>query len=388
MLTRQFVLLCLAIFVTFASQALLTPTLPLYVKSLGGSASAAGWALFAFAAPSFLVRPIMGHACDRWGGMLVLAVGLGVLAVGGLLYFLPFLAAVFAASILRGTAWGATSTGGLAVLVTAAPHHRRGEAAGYYNSALASASIMFPALALWFIHGHGGFHAVFAMSIAFCIAAVPMTLAIRAEREAPAVRATDVAAPMRLINGGIVLAMALNLAASIPQPSILSFLPLYAQHLKLGNVSIFYVVSGVLTVIIRPMLGRHADSLGRGPFIAFGLAIQAVGYMLVFLSSTAPLILTGAVISEFGPAFVGAATMALAMDFAPHGGRGRAMATFSMSYQMGGGLGAVLAGTLADMFGLRSMYIGALAVTALGAGLLGASWRQLPRHEHVLELAT
>ncbi len=75
----------------------MTPTLPLYVKSLGGSASAAGWALFAFSVPSFLVRPIMGHACDRWGGMMVLAVGVGVLAVGGLLYLLPFLAAVFAA---------------------------------------------------------------------------------------------------------------------------------------------------------------------------------------------------------------------------------------------------------------------------------------------------
>ncbi len=387
MLTRQFVLLCLAIFVTFANQALLTPTLPLYVKSLGGSASAAGWALFAFAVPSFLVRPIMGHACDKWGGMMVLAVGVGVLAAGGLLYFLPFLAAVFAASVLRGTAWGATSTGGLAVLVTAAPHRRRGEASGYYNSALASASILFPALALWLIHGHGGFHAVFALSIVFGIAAVPMTLAIRAEREAPAVHATDAAPLSRSVNRGIVLAMALNLAASIPQPAIVSFLPLYAQHLKLGDVSLFYVVSGVLTVIIRPMLGRHADTLGRAPFIAFGLAVQAIGYTMVFLCSTGPLILTGAVITAFGPAFVGAASMALAMDFAPHGSRGRAMATFSMSYQMGGGIGSVLAGTLADMFGLRSMYVGALTVTALGAGLLGATWRELPRHEHVLEPA-
>ncbi len=64
------------------------------------------------------------------------------------------------------------------------------------------------------------------------------------------------------------------------------------------------------------------------------------------------------------------------------------MATFSMSYQMGGGIGSVLAGSLADMFGLRSMYIGVLAVTALGAGLLGATWRELPPHAHVLEPAT
>lgn len=380
LLTRQFSLLCVAIFVTFAHQALLTPTIPLYVKSLGGSASEAGLALFAFALPSFVVRPIMGYAGDKWGGMIVLAAGAGAVAVGGLLYFIPFLWAVYLAAIVRGTAWGATSTGGLSVLVTITPHHRRGEASGYYNSAMACASILFPAVALWMIHDHGGFNAVFALSIFFAVAAVPMILSIGAEREERAPQSSQKTPSLSpAANRGLLLAMLLNLAGGLPQPSIVSFLPLYAQSLNLGDVSIFYVASGLLTVFLRPVLGRRGDTMGRGVFIAFGLAIQAVGYSMVFLGSTMPVILTGAVIAACGPAFVGAAAMALAMDFAPDGGRGRAMATFSMSYQMGGGLGSLLAGGLADMFGLRSMYAGALVITALGAALLASAWRALPR---------
>ncbi|NIJ09254.1 MFS family permease [Sphingomonas vulcanisoli] len=380
MLTRQFIFLCLAIFVTFANQAMLIPTIPLYINSLGGSASLAGLALFTFAVPSFLVRPLMGNACDKWGGAFVLIAGLGILAIGGLLYFIPYMAAVFAASILRGTAWGATSTGGLALLVTTSPQGRRGEASGYYNSAMTSASILFPAVALWMIHGHGGYRWVFLLSIVFGVLAIPMTLAIRAPREpTAAMRSEDGGPPQPAINRGIILAMLLNLGASIPQPAIVSFLPLYAKHLQIGDVGLFYVISGILTVVLRPLLGKRSDSLGRGPYIALGFVIQAIGFTVVFFGTTKIMVLTGAVIASFGPALVGAASMALAMDFAPVHGQGRSMATYSMTYQLGGGLGSMLAGGLADMFGLPSMYIGALVVTLFGAALLAATWREIAR---------
>lgn len=54
------------------------------------------------------------------------------------------------------------------------------------------------------------------------------------------------------------------------------------------------------------------------------------------------------------------------------------MATFSISFQIGAGVGAIVSGALADLVGLRGMYAGSLVITALGIGLLASVRKRLP----------
>jgi MFS family permease len=55
------------------------------------------------------------------------------------------------------------------------------------------------------------------------------------------------------------------------------------------------------------------------------------------------------------------------------------MATFSLSYQLGAGVGAILSGALADLAGLRGMYAGSIVITVIGLALLAGVWKLLPR---------
>ena len=110
--------------------------------------------------------------------------------------------------------------------------------------------------------------------------------------------------------------------------------------------------------------------MGRGPAIGCGLAAQAVGLLLIMLANGLPLILVGGFFLAAGWALIGSATMALAIDLANPRSRGQAMATFSMSFQLGSGSGAIIAGYLADLVGFRGMYGGAIAITIAGFGLL------------------
>jgi predicted MFS family arabinose efflux permease len=55
------------------------------------------------------------------------------------------------------------------------------------------------------------------------------------------------------------------------------------------------------------------------------------------------------------------------------------MATYSVSYQIGAGVGAIISGALADAFGLRAMYFGSIAVIITGFAILAVTWRLLPR---------
>ena len=86
---RPFLVLCLAMFLGCSSHWVLTPTIPLYVHNLGGSAFTAGLVLLAFAVPSFTIRPLLGSIADRWSAAGVLAIGLALLATGTLLLFVP-----------------------------------------------------------------------------------------------------------------------------------------------------------------------------------------------------------------------------------------------------------------------------------------------------------
>lgn len=74
LITRPFVLLCLAMFLGYANQWVLMPVIPLYVDDLGGSAFVAGLALLAFSVPSFTVRPYVGYVADKWSAAGVLAI--------------------------------------------------------------------------------------------------------------------------------------------------------------------------------------------------------------------------------------------------------------------------------------------------------------------------
>src|SRR4051794_13952205 len=369
-------------FLGYANQWVLTPIIPLYVQDLGGSTFLAGLVLLAFAIPSFTIRPFVGHVADRWSAAGVLAIGLALLASGTLLCLFASIAMLFVGNVIRGIAWAGVNTGGYTTLATAAPPERRGEAAGYYTSVTTSAQIAFPALGLWLIGAVPGFKTVFVVSALLAIAGLPFALKLtrnKAQAGKTAPPASD--GSSRLIEPGVLLATALNLCSTLVSPAVMAFLPLYARSLDIPNIGAFYVLAGATSIIIRPILGKKSDAIGRAPAIAFGLTSQLIGLALIVAARDISLILAGGFFFAVGMSMMGSTTTALAMDLANPHARGRAMATFSISFQIGAGTGAIVSGALADAFGLRAMYVGAIVITLAGFALLATAWKSVPKPE-------
>ena len=379
--TRPFLLLCAAMFLGYANQWVLTPIIPLYVEDLGGSAFVAGLALLAFSVPSFGVRPLVGYVADRSSAAGVLLAGLALLATGTLLFLLPALAALFVGNFIRGIGWAGVNTGGYTTLAIAAPQERRGEAAGYYTGVTASVSILFPALGLWLAAGSGDYAMVFALSVLLALLGVPVAWSLmkmqRASRSASTPRSD--AAPAGFLDRGVLTATGLNLCQSLASPSVMAFLPLYARSLGIDNIGWFYVLAGMTSIFVRPLLGKKSDAIGRGPAIAIGLGAQMIGLLAIVAANDIAVILAGGFFTAIGMSMIGSTTTALAMDLANPASRGRAMATYSISYQLGAGVGSLIAGALADLAGLRGMYVGSIVITAAGFALLAGAWALLPR---------
>jgi MFS family permease len=182
-----------------------------------------------------------------------------------------------------------------------------------------------------------------------------------------------------MLDQGVLLATALNFSSTLAAPALGAFLPLYAKDIGVHSIGFYYVAAGITSILIRPLLGRKSDTMGRGPALAVGFAAQFAGFLLILAAQNLGMILVGGVFTSFGSAIGNSSTTALAMDLANPARRGKAMATFSISFQLGVGIGSIIAGGLADLVGYRGMYVGSATIIACGMGLLLLSWKALPR---------
>jgi len=372
--TKTFLLLCGAQFLGYAQHSMLAPVLPLYVTQLGGSPFVVGMVLACFAASSVIVRPMVGHWCDRWSEAGVMISGLLFQATSIFICFIPFVSATMLANGLRGIGWGGLNTGGYSLLAHIAPESRRGEASGLYSGVQSSSSILFPAFALWLLHApFGGFGVVFIATAMFSFAGAALG-AVMTRHMPKIARANAAPDPARrwwreifhFIEPDILLPSVILAWLNISLPSITNFSVLYARELGIIDFGMFFIVIGITSLLGRPMLGRLSDKIGRDLSIAVGFGLQLASLVLITFVST----LTGMVVCGtlymLGNAIGSSTTLALAVERANPQRRGKQMATFSVAYPLSYGVGSLITGSAVQAAGYAGMFYIMAAVQVLG----------------------
>jgi MFS family permease len=371
--SRTFALLCLAQVFGYAQHFMLQPALPLYIAQLGGTPFTVGLVLASFAVTSVIVRPLMGHWADRHGEAKVMLYGMLLQSLSVLICLFPLTQLVMLANGLRGIGWAGLNAGGYSLLALTAPLSRRGEAAGYYSGVQNSASIFFPAIALWLIDApFGGYSAVFLGAAALVLmgAGLAQILSRGVARVAPATEPPPSVPWWRglftLIERDVLLPSSLHFCLQLTMPAITSFIVLYANEIGLTGIGLFYVVSGVTSMLARPLLGRVSDRLGRARSLAVAFTCQAVALSVIPTASGLPALLVCGMVYVLTIAIGSSTTLALAMERANPQHRGRSMASFSIAYPLSYGVGGLLAGGAVDLFGFTWMYL-----MMAGLGLVG-----------------
>ena len=372
--TTTFILLCAAQFLGYAQHAMLAPVLPLYVTQLGGSPFIVGLVLACFAAMSVIVRPLVGHWCDRWSEAGVMISGLLFQGATILICFIPFVGAAMLANGLRGIGWGGLNTGGYSLLAHTAPESRRGEASGLYSGVQSSSSILFPALALWLLHAtSGGFGAVFVATAIFSFAGAALG-AVMAQQMPKIARPHTARNPERrwwreifhFIEPDILLPSVILAWLNVSLPSITNFSVLYARELGIIDFGAFFIVIGITSLLGRPMLGRLSDKIGRDLSVAAGFGLQLTSLLLITVVSNLIGMIVCGTFYMLGNAIGSSTTLALAVERADPQRRGKQMATFSIAYPLSYGVGSMITGSAVEAAGYTGMYFAMAAVQALG----------------------
>ncbi|WP_316763548.1 MFS transporter [Streptomyces herbicida] len=151
---------------------------------------------------------------------------------------------------------------------------------------------------------------------------------------------------------------------------------LFTEHgLGFAAIGLIKGLYPILWGIGQIPTGHLADRIGRKPLIVTGMLVQAGGFVLALALLGRPLLagVLSAAALGLGTAMVYPALIASVSDHAHPAWRANALGTYRFWRDIGYAVGALVAGLLADAFGLDATVIAAAVLTA-GSGLLAARW--------------
>jgi MFS family permease len=348
---------------------LVAPALPLFAREFGVGKAAAGAVVAAFALMRLLMAPFVGRMVNAAGERLLLATGIGVVAVSSVLAGLS--QSYWQLLVLRGAGGIGSimfSVSAASLLVRVTPSHQRGRAQGVWAGSFLIGLVCGPAV---------GTVATFSLRLPFFLYAG--TLVVAGIIGLGALRHSELAARDSARSEPMPLQLALRqraylaaLAAAFAGDFALvgarsAMLPLYVREdLDLSSswvYAAFLIVSIVSGALLLPT-GKAADTIGRRPVIAFGLAIGTVSFLVL---PAIPAI-TGLVIATLLIG-VAAASDSVApgavMGDVVAGRGGTVVAVFQMAGDLGAVLGPVVAGWIADAAGYSPAFVVCAAVCVL-----------------------
>jgi MFS family permease len=170
--TRSFISMTVGMFFLFTAFYMLYPTLPLFIKQMGGNESFVGLAMGAFMLSAVAFRPLIGGFLDRFGRRPFILWGLSFFAVIMYLYNLvDGLIALMILRVLHGMSWGVTTTAIMTAVTDLIPANRRGEGMGWSGLAMTLAMAIGPLFGIW-ISEHLSFQSLFIVAVVLSIAAL------------------------------------------------------------------------------------------------------------------------------------------------------------------------------------------------------------------------
>lgn len=361
-ITRDFLFLCAAGLGFFCSFMLLLAVLPLYLNDLGGSDSAVGLVVGAFAISALVPRPFIGREIDRGGSKRFMLAGAVVFIVASGLYIVATsVPLLFGVRILHGIGMALFTTAAFAIVADLAPAARRGEALGLWGSVGTVASAIAPFLGV-LISERYGYNAVFIVSACCAVVALTLVLFLREPHKEHHAGAADAG----LIEKSVLFPAVLVMSMTFVFGAVSSFVLLFAADEGIGNAGLYFTASAGAVVLSRLFGGKLSDRHGRWAVILPSMACMSAGVALLSQASSLTVLLLGAGLIglAFGSGFP--ALSALAVDVAPAGRRGAAMGTFSASFEVGIGTGAIVMGIVASLAGYSTMFLIGAAFPAAG----------------------
>ncbi|CAI8853766.1 MFS transporter [Bacillus sp. S4] len=349
--TKNYIMLTITALLLFSGFYLLMPTLPIFIKQLGGSESQVGFIIGVFTISAVILRPIVGGLMDRYGRRVFIISGLLFFAIT--MYFYDWVTGVIFLVVLRilhGISWAIATTSIGTAVTDVIPQSRRGEGMGWYGLAMTLGMALGPILGLWIVKSLS-FHYLFLL----CTALAIMAFILAFGTKIPAVQHTS-KKPISFFEKTVLPVAIVTFFLSFTFGGITTFLPLFAANIQV-NAGTFFLVYAVTLTVIRPLAGKISDKHGEGIIIVPALFILIVALLVLAMTKGIVGLVITAILYGIGFGSAQPALQIVTLRLASPEKRGVANATFFTAFDLGIGLGAILLGFVSQLMGYQMIFI-------------------------------
>ena len=384
-LPREVGVLTAVAFAVAVGFGVVAPAIPVFAREFGVGRTAAGAVISAFAFMRLVSALSSGRLVNRIGERIVLATGIGIVAVSSAL---AGLAQSYTQLLLLRGVGGIGSAmftvSAISLLLRVVDADQRGRATGMWQSGFLVGAIAGPAIGgpLTDISLRAPFF-VYAgtLAVAGAIALAYLSRAALHERVEESRAHAAITLPGALRVSSYRAALTSNLGAGWAVFGIRSSLiPLFVTEGMGASatwIGVGFFVSAAAQGALLLYAGGFADRVGRRPAMVIGGAAGAASMAAVAVSESLPVYVVAMAVFGAGSAFLSVAPSAAVGDVVSGRG-GTVVAAFQMAADFGAVVGPLVAGWLADDYSFGAAFGVTAAVLAAGAvlALLATETRQ------------
>jgi predicted MFS family arabinose efflux permease len=387
--TKSFILMTVGMFFLFTAFYMLYPTLPLFIKRMGGSEGQVGLSMGVFMMSSVVLRPFVGGLLDRLGSRPFIVFGLLLFAVAMYMYnWIGGIVVLMGLRILHGMSWAVSTTSISTAITDMIPSTRRGEGLGWSGMATTLAMAIGPMLGIW-VTQNLSYHTLFLFAVCLSVAALLLTFGVKMSFR-PQLGTNPQSGARRRIE--IFEKSVLPVTASvfflfIAYGGITTFVPLFADSIKVNSGTFFLVYAATL-VLTRPIAGKLSDRYGETFVILPALVITILALISLSFSTGLFGVLVSAILYGIGFGSTQPALQAATIRLVTPDRTGVANASFSTATDLGIGLGAVMLGWVSQYTSYQVLFTVSAVSVAFSLLVFTVFVKRLLKNNELLSLNT
>lgn len=362
-------------FCFWTSLASLLPTLPLYIRDIGGNGHQVGFVMGAFAIGLLGSRAWVGRLADERSRKIVLLLGMGVAAIAPIGYALfaqVWILVAFRA--FHGISIAAFGTAYSALVVDLSPPGQRGRMMGTMSLVQPLGVAIGPAIG-GLMQAQVGYIPLFALSALLAMLGFVFTLRVYdpmtvktdgSKPEYPAMSPHKAQSVWQIIwSPRLRIPTIVMLLVGLAFGLIASYVPLYMrQTVSHLNAGVFYTAAAIASFSLRMSVGKVSDRLGRGVFITFGLVCYLLAMLLLWQARSELSFIGAGLLEGCGGGILIPMMATLMADRSHAAERGRVFSLCMAGFDLGIAIAGPVFGTLAtegsygQLFGLGGICVG------------------------------
>ena len=359
-------------FLLFFSFMLMTPLFPVYLSSeFGADKDTIGWVLAGYSITAVLARFVSGWLVDSFPRMVVLVSSFVLFALCTGAYLLAGSLLAFAVvRTLHGIPFGAATVANSTVAVDSLPFSRRAEGIGYYGLSNNVATALAPSAGLFLYGAWADFRLLMWVAVVLAVAGVLVTHSTRLPRRPRPLPRKPFSWRKLILWRGWSQGLT-TVCFAFAYGTISTYVALYSIEV-LGithGTGLFFLLFSIGLILSR-LVGSRTLRQGRIVQNAVvGVGLGCVGYALFAGVQAEWALYVSALICGLGNGHFFPAVQNMFINMCSKDERGTANSTLFVSWDIGAGIGTLLGGVLAEVYGFEFAFWAAAVVNFCGVAL-------------------